>query len=181
MNILNKFGYQKYARHNFNKPLNILLNVKGAVHARVNALLTLTNKRSNKKMDPIMAWDHVQDTSIKAGMIKAAAGKAVAPGPEGKSLFQKVLDNTKPDFNSNDGTPATKYAGKGLDQGDGGRAKLLYDKLLAAGTSSDDAKAIVAKNAAAGVANTSAIAAKSQFASQPSNTPGNVQAKVMGK
>ena len=49
MNILNnikifKFGYQKYARHNFSKPLNILLNVKGAVHARVNALLTLTNK-----------------------------------------------------------------------------------------------------------------------------------------
>lgn len=132
-------------------------------------------------MDDMMAWDHVQDASVKAGMIKASDGKPIKPGPEGKALFQKVFDNTKPDFNSSDGTAATKYADKSLDKDAGGRAKLLHDKLMAGGMTDDQATKIVKDNAIAKAGTSSSVQAKAQVKPGDAVKPAqsNVQAKAM--
>jgi hypothetical protein len=97
----------------------------------------------------LMAWDAsiVHDPSVAGKMKDLAGGKSVQPGPEGKALFTKATSNL--DFNSSDGTPASKYAGKSLDPGEGGRSDYLRDKLMSGGMSSEEASQVVAKNAAA--------------------------------
>ena len=135
------------------------IDVQCAIHARVMALPLYQIMKGSDIMD-LMAWDHVQAPTVKTDMIKMSAGKAVKPGPEGKALFQKVFENTKPDFNSSDGTQATKYAGQSLDKDAGGRSKLLHDKLMASGMTDDQANKIVKDNAIAKAGTSSSIQAK---------------------
>jgi hypothetical protein len=128
----------------------------------------------------LFAWDPsiVPDPTVAAKMKALAGGKAVAPGPEGGKLFNQAVSDLKLDFNSADGTPASKFAGKSLDPDAGGRSIFLKAKIMANGESAENAQKIVTAHAAKVQAAKAASGDDSVMAKAKSAAQGTAPAKA---
>ena len=101
-------------------------------------------------VETLLAWDPsiVPDPAVAAKMATLAKGAKIAPGAEGGKLFNQAVTDLKLDFNSADGTPASKFAGKSLDQDAGGRSLFLKAKIMSNGETEANAQKIVTAHAA---------------------------------